>query len=362
VLNYDDYDALKDAFGFQTARKLLHLWEDGKLIKDEEERNEQCFPLLRNLFPDEASFTQALFWIRTDTAGSLVQLKDNLAQQRMMAYVRDCEANEKPIRCIILKSRRQGVSTRIQAMLAYRVLTIPHFEAFVVAHENRSAREIFGMTLRMLKYLPFKPELNVDRRDEIQTTFDSKYTCLTAANEDVGRGFGSHWVHLSEIAFYPDADSLFAGLMNTIGHKPGTAVFLESTANGVNNLFCELWGKAVNGENDFFPIFLPWHEDAQNTMHVSPREREKILDSLSKYEAFGREKFQWSAEQIAWRRHKVRNSFGGDDTLCRQEYPSFPEEAFLVTGTPVFSMERIEELRRFTVDPAQVGVLTWAAN
>ena len=39
---------------------------------------------------------------------------------------------------------------------------------------------------------------------------------------------------------------------------------------------------------------------------------------------------------MAWRRHRIATRYGGDIELFHQEMPSTPEEAFLVSGRPVF--------------------------
>ena len=41
--------------------------------------------------------------------------------------------------------------------------------------------------------------------------------------------------------------------------EAGTEVILESTANGMGNLFHETWRGAEDGENDYIAIFVPWY-------------------------------------------------------------------------------------------------------
>jgi hypothetical protein len=42
-------------------------------------------------------------------------------------------------------------------------------------------------------------------------------------------------------------------------------------------------------------------------------------------------------EHLNWRRFAIVDEFDGDEELFKQEYPSTPEEAFLVSGRPVFN-------------------------
>ena len=43
--------------------------------------------------------------------------------------------------------------------------------------------------------------------------------------------------------------------------EKGTAIIAESTANGLSNIFQELWRGACDGTNGFIPVFIPWFID-----------------------------------------------------------------------------------------------------
>jgi hypothetical protein len=87
------------------------------------------------------------------------------------------------------------------------------------------------------------------RRELFFDKLDSSYVVGTAGSESVGRGETITHAHVSEIGFWPPSSSreVFNGLMQSVPNKPGTAVFIESTANGVTGLFYELWQGAVKG-------------------------------------------------------------------------------------------------------------------
>jgi hypothetical protein len=44
----------------------------------------------------------------------------------------------------------------------------------------------------------------------------------------------------------------------------------------------------------------------------------------------------------------IRNDFDGDEKMFRQEYPSTPEEAFLVTGRTVFNQDKLDAMTHHT--------------
>lgn len=69
-------------------------------------------------------------------------------------------------------------------------------------------------------------------------------------------------------------------------------------------------------------------------------------------------KYEIDEEQIMWRRYAIANLCGGDIDQFRQEYPSTPEEAFIMTGSPVFNTDKVLQ-RIGEVQPADsTGMFT----
>ena len=86
----------------------------------------------------------------------------------------------------------------------------------------------------------------------------SSYRLYTAGSPEAGRGTTPTIAHLSEVAFWQHDEKILAGLFQGISEAPGTEVILESTANGAQGEFYRLWKGALEGENEYLPIFLPW--------------------------------------------------------------------------------------------------------
>ena len=77
------------------------------------------------------------------------------------------------------------------------------------------------------------------------------HSCVaTAGGDSVGRGETLTHVHASELAFWPKstAAEIYNGLMQAVPNTKGTAVFIESTANGVTGVFYDLWKGAGRHE------------------------------------------------------------------------------------------------------------------
>ena len=173
---------------------------------------------------------------------------------------------------------------------------------------------------------------------------DSSFVVATAGGEAVGRGETLTHVHASELAFWPksSAEETWNGLTQAVPSSPNTAIFIESTANGVSGVFYNLWKGAVEGINGFTPVFLPWFAD--------PTYREPVPDNFFEQTPAEEElvsRYGLDDEQLCFRRKKIAQN--GID-LFKQEYPAEPEEAFLTTGRPVFNPEQLQGCLQNTRD------------
>lgn len=267
------------------------------------------------------------------------------------------------MRAVILKARKLGFSTFAQGLLLQRTTLRSLHSAVVVAHNQGTAGAIVQMAELMYAHLPaldddelaLKPPIANRRRfKEIRfgspdrfTRFNDRdfsvaYSSLlidTAKEFEAGRGHTYNSVHGSEVAFWPDQRRKLAALLNAVpADDPSSLVLLESTANGHND-FKTLWDKSTQGDSDFAAFFAAWHEDERYRRRLTARQRESFV--IGEH-AWGEEEPELVARyglditQLAWRRWAIENLTQGDLNIFHQEYPSFPEEAFLATGQTVF--------------------------
>jgi hypothetical protein len=181
-----------------------------------------------------------------------------------------------------------------------------------------------------------KPSTKYDGKKELAfDKLDSSYRIATAGGDGIVRGDTVSVAHLSEFAWWPasSAKGNFSGLMDAIPNVPGTAVFIESTANSFN-LFYEQYEAARKGESLFEAVFLPWFWDDGYRLPVkdgfvrTPPEEQLV------------ELYGLDDEQLSFRRAKIAEK--GLD-LFRQEYPCNAMESFLTSGRPVFNPDRLQE-------------------
>jgi hypothetical protein len=292
----------------------------------------------KRLYQEFPFYARSALKIRTK-AGEVAPLSLNPAQQILDEAVQKQLKSEGKIRIIILKARQQGLSTYTGGYLYFAVSQQKARKAMVITHHADSTRALFDMTKRFHEHCPeiLKPHTKYSSRRELSfDVLDSSYVVATAGGDSVGRGETLTHVHASELAFWPKstAQDIWNGLLQAVPNAPQTAVFIESTANGVTGIYYDLWKGAVEGTNGFVPVFIPWYtdptyiEDVPDNFERTPEE-EDIAD-----------KYNLTDGQLMFRRRKIAQN--GID-LFRQEYPAEPEEAFLTTGRPVFNPEQLQE-------------------
>ena len=302
----------------------------------------------KRLFDDFPFYAKSALKIRTKE-GAIQPLVLNNAQRILDDAVSKQMAAEGKVRVIILKARQQGLSTYTGGFLYHAVSQQQARKAMVITHHADSTRALFDMTKRYHEHCPelLRPHTKYSSRRELSfDVLSSSFVVATAGGDSVGRGETLTHLHASELAFWPKttAADIWNGLLQAVPNTRGTAVFVESTANGVTGIFYDLWRGACDGTNGFVPVFIPWFTDDEYREPV-PKNFERTPD-----EEEIAAKYSLDNEQLMFRRRKIAQN--GID-LFKQEYPAEPDEAFLTTGRPVFNPEQLTEVLAEAKDPIE---------
>ena len=277
--------------------------------------------------------------------GQIVPLILNSAQEYLHDRLETQLRETGMVRAMVLKGRQQGISTYTEGRFYWKVTHRKGVRAFILTHEDNATANLFEMTERYHNNCPaiVRPSTTTANAKELYfDKLDSGYKVGTAGTKAVGRSNTIQYFHGSEAAFWPHADSHFAGVMQAIALAPGTEVILESTANGVGGRFYDMWVDAVQGKGDYEAIFIPWFWQAEYTrdptgFEFTPDERE--LQKL----------YDLTDGQLAWRQSKILELKSED--LFRQEYPCTWQEAFISSGRSVFDPLYIEKAVRECFKP-----------
>lgn len=263
--------------------------------------------------------------------GQLVPAILNRSQLHLHHAIEDQLQRIGMVRALVLKGRQQGISTYVQARFYWKTSLSRGLKAYILTHRTDASDNLFEIAERYYKLSVFRPHLGAcNAKELVFDQLDSGYQVATAGSEGTGRSGTAQLFHGSEVAFWPQADSHLSGIGQVVAKMPGTEIILESTANGIGNVFHRLWQAAERKESDFIPVFLPWFWEPGYTAAVL--DGFALSDEDEKY----RSTHGLTLGQMAWRREKIASDFLGDPNRFAQEYPATAEEAFVAVGHDPF--------------------------
>jgi hypothetical protein len=237
---------------------------------------------------------------------------------------------------VVLKARQLGISTYVAARFFIETVTRPGCLTVQVAHDQRSAEDLFRIVHRFQENLPESLRegvLKTSRSNVRQLRWphlDSEYRVETAADPNAGRGMTIRNLHCSEVAMWP-REGAEALLSLRAAVPPDGQVVLESTAKGAGGTFYEEWHSA--GETGYVQHFLPWW------VEKGYRRPGVELHNPTDEEIEFMRKHGLDEEQMVYRRELQRNCRG----KMAQEYAEDAESCFLLSGDCVFDAESIDK-------------------
>ena len=293
----------------------------------------------RRLRDDFIHYADRCLRIRTKT-GETVPLRLNRSQRFLHESVEDQRKRTGKVRKLALKGRQVGISTYIGGRKYWRASHGRGLRAFILTHLDDATENLFNIAKRFHDNCPelVKPSTGKANAKELSfDLLDSGYRVATAGNKAVGRSDTIQLFHGSEVAFWPNAEEHFAGIMQAVAGAPGTEVILESTANGVGNVFHSLWKRAERGESEFEPVFIPWywHEEYASRIHSGWQPPSAWVE-YGTLHGLTRDQLWWA---FCKNRDLIVKS-GGDSSepspKFKQEYPGTANEAFETSGVNAF--------------------------
>ena len=304
----------------------------------------------------------------TNKQGKTVPFLLNPIQLKIDEVVKKLEKKNKPIRILILKARREGVTTYVGGYIFNDTACNPNVSSLITAHIPKSTNDIFD--IYKLFYDELHPAIKPMRRynNRTELVFDnpsgkdrennpglrSKIVVATSNTIELARGSRLNHYHGSEVAYYKNAKKLMIGVFNAVPYEPNTSIWLETTANGVGGWYHKFFYKAYRKENEYIALFFAWWQFPEYRKQINVVKKKHIISSLDDEEKVLVKKFKCSIQQLAWRRWAIENLCQGEIELFHQEFPSTIEEAFITSGRPVFNRNN---LQLFKVRKGQRGYI-----
>lgn len=301
--------------------------------------SDEYLELFEKTYGDKLWRLNNLYHIR-DKSGAIVLFKMNAAQSKFYS--------ERHNRNIQLKARQKGFTTLAVIDSLDDCLFNDYFEAGIIAHSIDDAEKLFKKAKLAFSMLPeilqktLKPD--TDKAGEMRFPNGSAFSVDTSF-----RGGTLSRLHVSEMGKiakkYPEkAKEIITGAFEAV--PMNGIIDVESTAEGMVGAFYDLCQEAMSkSSGNLTPLefkfhFDPWwsSDEYQIDAEVDATDYHKYFDYLE-------------TDHGIKLTHRQRNWYilkaGSLQDNMHQEYPSYPEEAFMASGRPVFNMEKVSrDIRR----------------
>lgn len=162
-----------------------------------------------------------------------LDITNRYVQQKLLDMIEEDWFAKRPLRYLIAKSRRHGISTLVESVIFVLVGILEGINGLIVADDLDGANYLTDMTRlyheRIMKYDRFIfPGRERDNPKKIRFAgTNSEIYIDTARNVALGRKYTYHLAHLTEVAFYQTSvEKMMLGLFQTISDMPYTAVFI----------------------------------------------------------------------------------------------------------------------------------------
>ena len=321
---------------------------------------------------DDLAFFSRNCLVLRDRAGTVRPFHMNRAQIYLHDRLEKQRQDKGHVRAIVVKGRQLGISTYLQGRNYHRLWAAKKaLQAFILTHEQAATDNLFGMTQRFHDNMPppVKPKTKAANAKELVfADTDCGYHVATAGTRSVGRSSTIQLFHGSEVAYWPNAEDHIGGVMQTVVTGHDTEIVLESTANGVGNVYHRMAMAAARGESEYEAVFIPWFW-GEDYVEDCPADWQPSEEWLEYARING---LHW--EQLYWaylKNRSVAQALSLPDTQpCwkfKAEYPATMDEAFQTSSASFIPGGSVMRARRpeakiighgpviLGIDPARSG-------
>ena len=286
--------------------------------------------------------------------------KPNVLQARFDQVYEAMQALSLPTMILALKPRQTGCSTKA-AHTCYHHQRRYNSQGVMMADDFGNSKNLFRIFKRYAETDVFDWGFDYHAKmDEISFENGSFNEQDTGMNPKAGIANSRQVIWLSEVAKYPsdgirDARETVSNMLASLNKKgPNSLAILETTAEGAFGVFYDLWQGGVtlqefldgNAGNGWIKVFAAWHEFEDHAEPVTADERDAIMNSLTAREKRGIERFNWTPEQLKWRRFTLDSVCQGDERIFDKHYPEDEVVAFQAAGTPRFNQDGMLALEK----------------
>lgn len=271
------------------------------------------------------------------------------------------------ISLIILKGRQQGFTTLVTAYQLCCSILNRNFEGYTLADKSDNSEAIFQNKAKYpFGQLPevLKPTEKFNNRKQLLFDKMNSSWSVDTATKEVGRSRTVNFFHGSECAFWKDGIEYIQAALGEALTKNCIKIY-ESTANGFND-YKKMWDSGVH-----INCFFPWWKTPEYRLEfISEDKKQEFVEftrTVRSKDEWISERMRWlleeihlDVEQVYWYYKKYEKYLNKDK--IKQEYPCDPQEAFIMSGKPVFDALKLIARKAAAPRPLKIGYFTYDYN
>ena len=160
---------------------------------------------------------------------------------------------------IVLACRQSGKSISTVIYLLWYAVFHPEKTIAILANKGATAREMLSRVTLALENLPFFLQPGCKALNKGNITFANNTKIIAAATSGSSiRGLSVNLLFLDEFAFVENAAEFYTSTYPVISSGKSSKVIITSTANGVGNMFHQIYEGAVQKRNEFRAFRVDW--------------------------------------------------------------------------------------------------------
>ncbi|MAD22704.1 MAG: terminase [Verrucomicrobiales bacterium] len=183
----------------------------------------------------------------------LVSFKLYPYQKEMFSHFNDSRFS------IVLACRQSGKSISACAYLLWFALFHPEKTVAILANKGATAREMLSRITLMLENIPFflQPGCKALNKGSIEFSNNSRILAAATSGSSI-RGLSVNLLYLDEFAFVERAAEFYTSTYPVVSAGKDTKIIITSTANGIGNMFYNIWQGAEQKVNQFQSFRVDW--------------------------------------------------------------------------------------------------------
>jgi len=162
---------------------------------------------------------------------------------------------------VLLASRQIGKTVTSSIFIAWYVCFHYDRNVMIVANKAATSSEIVDKVRTILKNLPFFMKPGTVSQGVTGIRFDNGNRLFSSATTKTAAiGFTIHLLYADEFAHVQQnyLVPFYRSIYPTLASSKISRIIISSTANGMDNLFYEIYSRAQEGKNFYHPIRVDW--------------------------------------------------------------------------------------------------------